>query len=42
VSVFSRAISLAGLPFHITVTGVSVTDTGLVLHLSGRNLVYQR
>jgi hypothetical protein len=42
VSVFSRAISLAGLPFHITVTGVSVTDSGLVLHLAGRNLVYER
>jgi hypothetical protein len=42
VSVFSKAISLAGLPFHIRVTGASVTDEGLVLHLTGHNLVYSR
>jgi hypothetical protein len=41
-AVFSKAISLAGLPFNITVTGVDVTPTGLVLHLAGRNLLYTR
>lgn len=42
VAVFDRAISLAGLPFHIEVTGAAVTSAGLVLHLTGRNLVYSR
>jgi hypothetical protein len=42
VGVFSKAISLAGLPFHIQVTGASVTDNGLILHLTGHDLVYQR
>jgi hypothetical protein len=41
-AVFSKAISLARLPFDVEVTGVDVTDTALVLHLSGQNLVYMR
>ncbi|HEY7009683.1 MAG TPA: DUF2993 domain-containing protein [Jatrophihabitantaceae bacterium] len=40
--VFGKAISLAKLPFDVEVTGVDVTDTALVLHLSGQNLVYSR
>jgi LmeA-like phospholipid-binding len=41
-AVFSKTISLAGLPFNIKVTGADVTTTGLVLHLSGSNLIYRR
>lgn len=41
-NVFPKSISLAGLPFDVQVTGVDVTNAGLVLHLSGRELVYTR
>jgi hypothetical protein len=41
-AVFAKAISLAGLPFNVKVTGVDVTSAGLVLHLSGSDLVYRR
>lgn len=40
--VFSRSISLAGLPFHVRVTGAQVTQGALVLKLAGRDLTYQR
>jgi hypothetical protein len=42
VRVFSKVISLAGVPFNVRVTGADVTDDGLVLHLVGHNLVYSR
>jgi hypothetical protein len=38
----AHSISLQGLPFHVRVTGVTVTSSGLVLHLAGRNLSYSR
>ena len=41
-AVFTRSISLAGLPFHVRVTGVRVTPDALVLELAGRDLTYQR
>jgi hypothetical protein len=41
-AVFSKAISLAGLPFNVKVTGADVTSGGVVLRLAGSNLVYQR
>lgn len=41
-AVFAKPISLAGLPFSIRVTGVDVTSSAVVLHLSGRNLTYTR
>lgn len=40
--VFSTAISLAGIPFHIRVTGGDVTNKGVIVHLTGRDLVYRR
>lgn len=40
VHVFSSAISLAGLPFHVRVTGAAVAPAGLTISLTGRNLVY--
>lgn len=40
--VFSKSISLDGLPFSVRVTGVDARDTGLVLHLAGNNIVYSR
>lgn len=40
--VLAHSISLQGLPFHVRVTGVSVTSGGLVLHLFGRHLSYSR
>lgn len=40
--VFARTISLAGLPFHIQVTGVAVTPNALVVKLAGRDLTYRR
>lgn len=40
--VFARSISLAGLPFHVQVTGVDVTPDALVVNLAGRNLTYRR
>ena len=42
VQVFERTISLAGLPFHVRVTGAEVTSSGLVIRLAGRNLTYRR
>lgn len=41
-AVFEKSISLQGLPFGVRVGGVDVTSSGVVLHLSGRNLVYSR
>lgn len=41
-AVFTRTVSLAGLPFHVRVTGVRVTPGALVLQLAGRDLTYQR
>jgi hypothetical protein len=41
-AVFSGAISLAGLPFGVRVTGVDVTSSGLVIKLAGRDLTYRR
>ena len=41
-AVFERSISLAGLPFHVRVTGARVTPDALVLELAGRDLTYQR
>ena len=41
-AVFSKAISLAGLPFNVQVTGAGVTPDGLVLQLAGHDLVYSR
>jgi hypothetical protein len=40
--VFNDHISLDRLPFHVDVTGIDVTPDGLVLHLSGHDLVYER
>lgn len=40
--VFDNAVSLAGLPFGVRVTGLDATPAGLVLHLSGQNLEYRR
>lgn len=40
VNVFSRQVSLAGLPFAIRVTGATVAPDGLTISLAGRNLVY--
>jgi hypothetical protein len=40
--VFSKAISLAGLPFNVQVTGASVATDGLAVQLTGHNLVYSR
>jgi hypothetical protein len=39
---FSTKLPLAGLPFHVRLTGAGVTDAGVVLRLSGRDLSYQR
>jgi hypothetical protein len=39
---FSKAISLAGLPFNVRVTGADVTNVGVVLRLAGSDLVYRR
>jgi hypothetical protein len=41
-NVFQGAISLAGLPFGVRVTGVAATSSGLVLDLAGTNLTYSR
>jgi hypothetical protein len=41
-AVFTRSISLAGLPFHVRVTGAQVTPDALVLKLAGRDLTYRR
>lgn len=41
-AVFTRSISLAGLPFHVRVTGAQVTTDALVLKLAGRDLTYRR
>jgi hypothetical protein len=41
-AVFSRAISLAGLPFGVQVTGVDVTSSALVIKLAGHDLTYRR
>lgn len=41
-AVFTRSISLAGLPFHVRVTGAQVTPSALVLKLAGHDLVYRR
>lgn len=41
-AVFDTGVSLAGLPFRVRVDGVDVTSAGLVLRLSGRDLVYSR
>lgn len=41
-AVFTTAISLAGLPFGVHATGIEVTSSGLVLHMSGSDLVYNR
>jgi hypothetical protein len=41
-AVFERSISLAGLPFHVRVTGARVTPDALVLELAGRDLTYRR
>jgi hypothetical protein len=41
-NVFSKVISLAGLPFNVQVTGAGVTTDGLVAHLAGHDLVYSR
>jgi hypothetical protein len=40
--VFERSISLAGLPFHVQVTGVDVTPDALVIKLAGHDLTYRR
>ncbi len=40
--VFEQSISLAGLPFHVQVTGVDVTPDALVIKLAGRDLTYRR
>ncbi len=40
--VFSSAISLTGLPFHVQVEGASARADAVHLQLSGRNLVYNR
>lgn len=40
--VFAHTISLAGLPFHIQVTGVDVTPNALVVKLAGHDLTYRR
>lgn len=40
VRVFATEISLAGLPFHIRVTGATVAPAGLTIALTGRDLVY--
>jgi hypothetical protein len=40
--VFARSISLAGLPFHVQVTGVDVNPDALVVNLAGRDLTYRR
>ena len=40
--VFARSISLAGLPFHVQVTGVDVTPDALVVKLAGHDLTYRR
>jgi DUF2993 family protein len=42
VGQFSKAISLAGLPFNVRVTGADVTNVGVVLRLVGSDLVYRR
>jgi hypothetical protein len=39
---FATNLSVAGLPFHIRLTGAEVTDAGVVLRLAGRELSYQR
>jgi hypothetical protein len=41
-AVFSKAVSLSGLPFHVRVDGVEATPSALVLHLSGKDLSYSR
>lgn len=41
-AVFDTTVSLAGLPFDVQVDGVDVTGAGVVLRLSGRDLVYYR
>ena len=41
-AVFSKAVSLSGLPFHVRVDGVDATPSALVLHLSGSDLTYRR
>ncbi|HEY8301689.1 MAG TPA: DUF2993 domain-containing protein [Jatrophihabitans sp.] len=41
-AVFERSVSLAGLPFHVRVTGARVGPDALVLELAGRDLTYQR
>lgn len=40
--VFSGAISLAGLPFSVRVTGIVVTGSALVVKLAGSDLTYRR
>jgi LmeA-like phospholipid-binding len=40
--VFSAAISLSGLPFHVQVTGAEADSSGVDVHLTGRDLVYRR
>jgi hypothetical protein len=39
---FATNLSVAGLPFHVRLTGAEVTDAGVVLRLAGRELSYQR
>lgn len=41
-AVFTRSVSLAGLPFHVRVTGAQVTPDALVLKLAGRDITYRR
>ena len=41
-AVFSKVISLAGLPFNVQVTGASVATDGLAVQVTGHNLVYSR
>lgn len=38
---FAVSLSLAGLPFHIRLTGADVTPDGVELHFVGRDLSYQ-
>ena len=40
--VFAKVISLQGLPFGVQVDGVEATPAAVVLHLSGRDMVYTR
>ncbi len=40
--IFAVTVALNGLPFDVSVDGLSVDPDGLVLHLHGKNLTYRR